>query len=530
MPNEKELILHRCAIYGPSSSFPGYAATLDYLKDTIGQAIADGFITFVTSARDGYELDAAKFICELKQEYSEVRLVIVQPYLNRERFWKTVPIFQEVCSQADMVKYVSVPNDPDALRKTDEWIVGRCSRIICTTNSPYSRIERLQSVDLSGKECIKVAVVWSPSKETYIHADWVKVSKPKKPVYPENLLCDLLNIDWSDHQSIAEEFPDDITDRIHEIASRSGVRNARILELRYSEDKTLQEIGDEYNLSRERIRQIIVRLFRRLRNKRNLAYLRGEGEIPPKRTEEANRQCASEKELSSEMDSAVDETKSEENNAAEVSFKKDIVYEADRWRIWTEEEISGIQRDIETMSLADVAKKYDRQPLSVARLIKVVGMLPGDRFSQYCSEIQPGAFHTYDRVFSYEKWSEEEEIHLLEMLNGGKTIKEIAKAHERTQGAIRSRIAKIAARREYVRQQASKSDAEEIIENTVSETNSEKVAVGCLAEALASFCQKEPIITKCPICGETLTAHQEYSKAWTIACPNDCIKDTFYGL
>ena len=114
MPTEKELILHRCAIYGPSSSFAGCSATLDYLKDTIGQAVADGYVTFLTSARDGYELDAAKFICELKRDFPEVRLVVVQPYLNRDRFWKTVPVFKEVCGQADMVKYVSVPNDPDA--------------------------------------------------------------------------------------------------------------------------------------------------------------------------------------------------------------------------------------------------------------------------------------------------------------------------------------------------------------------------------------------------------------------------------
>ena len=440
MPNESELILHRCAIYGSSMLFPGYSSTLDYLKETIGQAIADDYTTFITAARDGYELDAAQFICMLKSEYPKLKLVIVQPYLNRDRFWKTIPVFQELCSKADMVKYITVPGDPDALVKTDLWIVSHCSRIICTTNSPSSRIERIQRLDLSGKECVNVACIWSKEKEKYIHADLVEPKKVDQPDFPENLLCDLLNIKWAEYRTKAEEFPEDIAKRIDYVISLLEKREVDILKYRYDEKLTLQEIGENCGVSRERIRQILIKTMRKLRHPSRMNYLRGTGNKPTCRVATKGNDN-----LPSEDNESVGTRTLPTTNMSAVGFpaidKGKKCGEQDKWIIWTEEEKSEIQQEIRNMTLDEVANEHGQTPTAIARLIKTSGMLSEEQFSQYCREIEPEMFHEDDRINSYELWTEEEERHLWELYNDGYSLTEIASAHERTTGAIVTRLA-----------------------------------------------------------------------------------------
>jgi DNA-binding NarL/FixJ family response regulator len=49
----------------------------------------------------------------------------------------------------------------------------------------------------------------------------------------------------------------------------------------------------------------------------------------------------------------------------------------------------------------------------------------------------------HDHPRAYEKWSAEEDKQLSELFRSGKTVKEIAKALDRQEGAIRSRLVKL---------------------------------------------------------------------------------------
>ena len=49
----------------------------------------------------------------------------------------------------------------------------------------------------------------------------------------------------------------------------------------------------------------------------------------------------------------------------------------------------------------------------------------------------------HDHPRAYEKWSAEEDKQLSELSRSGKTVKEIAKALDRQEGAIRSRLGKL---------------------------------------------------------------------------------------
>ncbi len=279
MADEKELMLHRCAIFATSVKRASYEATLDYLKETILQAIADGYVTFITTAKDGYELDAAKFLCELKKNSPQIHLVIAQPYVNQGRNSTSVRHFQEICSRADLIKYISIKADPNAQARTNEWVVNRCNRIICTTNGPYATLNRLRDIDLAEKEVVNVSMTWSKKQKKFIRAETIEKKEKRKAAFPENLLTDVLDYGNEIPEDVLNGFPEDIETRIFELVSRYGVRNEKIIRMRYCDEMTLQQIGDHFGVSHERIRQIIGRTLKRLRFPSNMAFLRNE-ELP----------------------------------------------------------------------------------------------------------------------------------------------------------------------------------------------------------------------------------------------------------
>lgn len=281
MSTEKELLLHRCAVFGTRSQNDGYYPTLGYARAAIMQAIEEGYVTFITEARDGFELDLAKFLCVVKENNPSIHLVIVQPYAYKNRFWNTIPIYKQVCAQADAIRIISTADDPQAQEKTTEWMLDRCSRIISVTSSHGTIIERLKKFDCSEKEFVNIAARWSKEEGKYFRADNPiffedkenRREEEKKLRFPYNLLCDVLNLT---PEKIKEQvFPDDVEARIISLLTQQGNRCLQIMKLRYEEELTLQAIGEKYDLSRERIRQIIKKSINKLRYKPRLSFLLG---------------------------------------------------------------------------------------------------------------------------------------------------------------------------------------------------------------------------------------------------------------
>lgn len=110
----------------------------------------------------------------------------------------------------------------------------------------------------------------------------------KAPLYPLNLMT-ILAPDL-------KEYPEDADQRIETVLTSAEVfperihREVEFVRMRYQEQRTLQEIGEAYNLSRERIRQVLNKSLRRMRRAPVLAYLTGETatlDIPRKRAAQA---------------------------------------------------------------------------------------------------------------------------------------------------------------------------------------------------------------------------------------------------
>ena len=106
---------------------------MEVLKENIRQQIENGTTTFITSASEGYELNAAKYILQLKAENRDVHLIIVRPYEGAYVFWRVKPILERVIAGADMVKYVCEQKEDYYAELLDEWIVSHCATILCVT-------------------------------------------------------------------------------------------------------------------------------------------------------------------------------------------------------------------------------------------------------------------------------------------------------------------------------------------------------------------------------------------------------------
>ena len=92
-----------------------------------------------------------------------------------------------------------------------------------------------------------------------------KSKRTLKKLYPNNILAELLNIEVSSLD--LETMPEDIEERLNLLYKNClKEREIAIVYQRFHEGKTLQEMVDPINLSKERIRVLLHRLIRKLRS------------------------------------------------------------------------------------------------------------------------------------------------------------------------------------------------------------------------------------------------------------------------
>ena len=101
--------------------------------------------------------------------------------------------------------------------------------------------------------------------------------KKEKKKYPSNLLEKVF--------AKERELPVDIEERVNAVLNSDvagwAERDFDCILQYYRDGKTLEQIGNEYGLSRERIRQLIGRGIKRMRSKKVAEYLTGETDIMP---------------------------------------------------------------------------------------------------------------------------------------------------------------------------------------------------------------------------------------------------------
>ena len=110
----------------------------------------------------------------------------------------------------------------------------------------------------------------------------MNIINPTTHPYPDNLLYDIFGGEW--------EFPrpGDFDGSLEYVLHTLTERERRVLDFRYQEGLTFEEIGKRFCVTRERIRQIHAKSLRKLRRPDRLNYLKhGVSGVIARKTENA---------------------------------------------------------------------------------------------------------------------------------------------------------------------------------------------------------------------------------------------------
>ena len=110
----------------------------------------------------------------------------------------------------------------------------------------------------------------------------MNIINPTTHPYPDNLLYDIFGGEW--------EFPRpaDFDGSLEYVLHTLTERERRVLDFRYKDGLTFEEIGKRFCVTRERARQIHAKSLRKLRHSGRLNYLKyGVSEVIARQTENA---------------------------------------------------------------------------------------------------------------------------------------------------------------------------------------------------------------------------------------------------
>ena len=91
----------------------------------------------------------------------------------------------------------------------------------------------------------------------------------KSKTYPNNLIADIDNIPVS-----KEKYAYDVERGVEVAISTLTHREAKIIKLRYEENKALKAIAEQYEISVERVRQILAKALRKMRHPSRTKYIK----------------------------------------------------------------------------------------------------------------------------------------------------------------------------------------------------------------------------------------------------------------
>ena len=272
MPGEEEKRLHRCCFSGqrPEKLTEAVDQIKIWLSAQIDAAIADGFTTFISGCAMGVDIWAAQIVLQKKRQNPALRLIAATPWPGFSSRWNTdwQAQYNDLLKRADLVVPVCSHYHDGVFQQRNEWMVDHSSRLVAYYNgAPGGTKNMVEYAERKGIRIITNNPVYSPKRKRE------KQMESEKIPYPENLLRDIgpeLISGTPEHAPLS----DDQQAGLAQAIQRLQEREQEIIRLRYQEKNTLQQIGDRYGLSRERIRQLLSKALRKLRHPSRIAWIR----------------------------------------------------------------------------------------------------------------------------------------------------------------------------------------------------------------------------------------------------------------
>ena len=156
--NQEELRLHRCCFTGhrPDKMELGEKEIKPLLEKVIDDAIADGYVTFITGMAMGTDIWAAEIILERKQRNTDLHLICALPHPGFEsrRSITEKMRFNKIIKKADLVKEINDHYFTGCYQVRNEWMVDRSNLVIAVFNGQKSGTKN--TVDYAKRKGINV--------------------------------------------------------------------------------------------------------------------------------------------------------------------------------------------------------------------------------------------------------------------------------------------------------------------------------------------------------------------------------------
>lgn len=126
------------------------------LKTILIQLIKNDYLYFGTGGALGFDTLAAQTVLDLKQQYPQIRLILVLPCLSQSKRWseKDKQIYEHIKRQADKVVYTAQEHTRGCMHKRNRHLVDNSS--VCISYLTESRGGTAYTVDYAVKHGLTV--------------------------------------------------------------------------------------------------------------------------------------------------------------------------------------------------------------------------------------------------------------------------------------------------------------------------------------------------------------------------------------
>ncbi len=156
-----ELRLHRCCFTGhrPDKMELEEKEIKLLLEKAIDEAIANGYVTFITGMAMGTDIWAAEIVLEKKKINKDLHLICALPHPNFEsrRSMTEKMRFNKIIKKADIVKEINNHYFTGCYQVRNEWMVDRSNLVIAVCNGQKSGTKN--TVDYAKRKGVKVVNV-----------------------------------------------------------------------------------------------------------------------------------------------------------------------------------------------------------------------------------------------------------------------------------------------------------------------------------------------------------------------------------
>lgn len=126
------------------------------LKTILVQLIEDGYLYFGAGGALGFDTLAAQAVLDLKQQYPQIKLILVLPCLSQANSWseKDKQMYEYIKEQADKVVYTSQEYTRGCMHKRNRHLIDNSSA--CITYLTESKGGTAYTVDYAQKHGLTV--------------------------------------------------------------------------------------------------------------------------------------------------------------------------------------------------------------------------------------------------------------------------------------------------------------------------------------------------------------------------------------